>query len=185
MVISALEAAYADNISDATCVDVGVEGSIRYATVVILFGAADLIPDRMPWLTPAGNLTVKKRSKTERNALFVAALGSTVLATVKEGLAAGPSVDEFRVVVLRKDPGALKPADFVAPIYIARFRRAAMAGPWTTREPVASLLTAEGAMLTRRGAIGDVLPLDLSDHPETADLVETFRPLVLGKYLDT
>lgn len=93
-----------------------------------------------------------------------------------------PSVDEFRVIVLRKDLAAARPMDYVAPIYVAQFGRKTVAElRWSTVEPVGALLSAEGALLSRKGAVGDVLALDLSEDQETAGLVDAFRPLVLGQ----
>lgn len=127
-VIEALEGAYADNASEATCVDAGIEEGVRYATVVVVFGAVDSIPERTPSMTAAGKPTTKKRNKSDRNSLYVAALGSTVLATIREGLAVAPSVDEFRIVVIRKDLNAPTPSEFVAPIYAATFTRSVADG---------------------------------------------------------
>jgi hypothetical protein len=181
LVMETLESAFADNASDATAVDVGTEDGVRYATVLVVFGAVDSIPERMPSLTAAGRPTTKKRTKSERNALYVAALGSTVLATVKEGLAVAPSVDEFRVVVLRKDLNAATPADFVAPIYAARFPRPVMQGlNWRTVNPTEALLSATDAEFQRKGAAGDVAPLKLAGNEDLAHLVERFRPAILG-----
>jgi hypothetical protein len=181
LVMETLESAFADNASDATAVDVGTKDGVRYATVLVVFGAVESVPERMPSLTAAGKPTTRKRTKSERNALYVAALGSTVLATVKEGLAVAPSVDEFRVVVLRKDLNAATPADFVAPIYAARFPRQVMQGlSWRTVNPTEALLFATDAEFQRKGAAGDVAPLKLAGNEDLAQLVERFRPAILG-----
>ncbi|GAA5227016.1 hypothetical protein [Paeniglutamicibacter antarcticus] len=180
-VLETLEEAFADNASEATCVDVGIEDGVRYATVVIVFGSADSIPERTPSLTPAGKTTTKKRNKSDRNSLYVAALGSTVLAAVREGFAVAPSVDEFRIVVLRKDLNAPTPKDFVAPIYVATFSRSAADGlKWQTIDPTAGLLSGQDAQFIRKGVAGDVVAIDLTEHPELVELVETFRSLVLS-----
>jgi hypothetical protein len=181
LVMETLEGAFTDNASDATAVDVGTEDVVRYATVLVVFGAVDSVPERMPSLTAAGKPTTRKRTKSERNALYVAALGSTVLATVKEGLAVAPSVDEFRVVALRKDLNAATPADFVAPIYAARFPRPGMQGlSWRTVNPTEALLFATDAQFQRKGAAGDVAPLKPAGNEDLAQLVERFRPAILG-----
>lgn len=182
IVIETLEMAFADNASDATAVDVGVEDGVQYATVMVVFGAVGSIPERTTSVTPAGKPTTKKRTKTDRNNLYVAALGSTVLATVKEALAVAPSVEEIRIVVLRKNLEAASPSEFVVPIYAARFSRS-----WTEKlnwfklNPTESLLSAADAMFVRKGATGDVMKLDLSDQKDLAHLVEIFRPAVLDQ----
>lgn len=160
--------------------DAGIEGGVRYATVVVVFGAVDSIPERTPTVTPAGKPTTNKRNKSDRNALYVAALGSKVLATVREGFAVAPSVDEFRIVALRKDLNAATPSDFVAPIYAATFPRSVTEGlEWQKADPTAALLTGQDAQFKRKGAAGDVVAIDLIEHPGLVELVETFRPLVL------
>lgn len=180
-VIAALEGAYADNASEATCVDAGVEAGVRYAAVVVVFGAVDLVPERTPSVTAAGKPTTKKRNKSDRNSLYVAALGSTVLATVREGFAVAPSVDEFRIIVLRKDLNAPTPSDFVAPIYVARFSRSVAEGlDWQKTDPTAALLTGQDAQFKRKGAAGDIVAIALIEHPELVELVTTFRPIVLS-----
>jgi hypothetical protein len=100
---------------------------------------------------------------------------------VKEGLAVAPSVEEFRVVVLRKDLNAATPADFVAPIYAARFSRQMMQTlKWRTVNPTEALLSATDAQFQRKGAAGDVAPLKLAGNDDLAQLVEKFRPAILG-----
>lgn len=182
-VIDALEGAYADNASEVTCVDAGVEEGVRYATVVVIFGAVDSVPERTPSVTATGKPTTKKRNKSDRNSLYVAALGSTILATVREGFAVAPSVDEFRIIVLRKDLNAPTPSEFVAPIYVARFSRSVAEGlDWEKTDPTAALLTGQDAQFKRKGAAGDIVALDLIEHPELVEVVTTFRPLLLSKY---
>lgn len=121
-VTARMESAFEDNQSPAACVDVG-DDNVRYATVLVMFGTPQMIPEQKPMLTPTGRPTLKKRTKTDRNALYAAALGSAVLATVKEGFTVAPSVEEIRVLVVRKDPQALTPESFLSAIYAARFRR--------------------------------------------------------------
>ena len=49
---------------------------IQQQWVVVMFGPPQMIPDQRPDLTPGGRPTLRKRSKTDRNALYAAALGS-------------------------------------------------------------------------------------------------------------
>jgi hypothetical protein len=105
-VIAQLELAFEDNQSPAACMDVG-QDPVRYATALVMYGPPQMIPDQRPDVTPGGRPTLRKRSKADRNALYTAALGSTVLATVKEGLAVAPSVEETQEVMpldLSDDP---------------------------------------------------------------------------------
>jgi hypothetical protein len=177
LVLLALEDAFEDNQSPAACIDVDVEAGTRYATVLIVFGASDMVPEQTPALTPTGRPTLRKRTKTDRNALYAAALGSTVLAAVKEGLAVAPSVDEFRVVVVRRDPYAASADQYVTAIYVGRFhRRGAERVDWTRIDPGEALLQAAGARLQRRGSTREIVGLDLSGDQGLRTLVEQLRP---------
>lgn len=170
-----MESAFEDNQSPAACVDVGHD-SARYATVLMMFGTPQMIPEHKPALTPSGRPTLKKRTKTDRNALYAAALGSTVLATVKEGFAVAPSVEEIRVLVLHKDPQALSPEGFLSAIYAARFRREPLRRwNWWQVDPIEALLTAHDAMLHRKGTTQEMTPLDLSGEAELAALLDRLR----------
>lgn len=174
-VIAQLELAFEDNQSPAACVDVGAD-SARYATVLVMFGPPQMVPDQKPALTPAGRPTLKKRTKTERNTLYTAALGSSVLATVKEGFAVAPSVEEIRILVVCKNPQALTPSTYLSAIYAARFRREPLQRwTWPRVDPTEALLAASDAMLQRKGATQEIMPLDLSDEPDLAAVVERLR----------
>lgn len=174
-VMAAMEAAFEDNQFPAACVDVG-EDRLRYATVLVMFGAPSLIPEKKADLTPTGRPTLKKRTKTERNSLYSAALGSTVIATVKEGLAVAPSLQEIRLLVLRKDTAAATPADYLTAIYAARFPRERFRNTnWSRADSVAMILTAPDALIKRKGAMQEIASIELNDEPELQNLVEQLR----------
>lgn len=176
VVMAVLEAAFEDNQSPAACVDVDGDGEVRYATVVVLFGTPDMVPENRPAVTPGGKPTLRKRSKTDRNALYAAALGSTVLATVKEGLAVAPSVDEIRVMVARRDPNAAVPSAYLSMIYAARFPRPfAEALPWSRLDPAEVLLRAPDALMERKGAARAIVALDLDLQPDLAGVLQQVR----------
>ncbi|WP_128434107.1 DUF4236 domain-containing protein [Streptomyces cyaneus] len=171
-VIAALEAAFEDNVSPAAPID----STGTAATVVVAFPPPAMVPERKQATTPSGKPTLHKRTKAERNSLYVRALASTVLATVKETLAAAPSVKEVTILVVRQDPDTHKPEDYLAAIYAGRFTRERLATlNWNQVDPVAELLLAPGAMLYRRGQGGDVLPLDLAAEPELAAVIAQLR----------
>ena len=174
-VITAVDAAFADNASESTCVDAGTDDGIRFATVVVVFGSADLVPEKVTALTPAGKLTLKKRTKTDRNAMYVRALASTVLATVREALATSPSTDEVRVVVLRRDPQVADPTLRVAPIYTATFERPLVEQVRPDSVDLAQFLArVPDAQLVRKGATGEVVAIVNLDDEDLARLAAQF-----------
>jgi hypothetical protein len=171
-VIAALEAAFEDSISPAAPID----STGTTATVVISFPPSTMVPERKQATTPSGKPTLHKRTKAERNNLYVRALASTVLATVKETLAAAPSIKQVTILVVRQDPDTHKPEDYLAAVYVGVFHRERLATlDWNQVDPVAELLLAPDAMLHRRGQAGDVVPLDLTAEPELAAVIAQLR----------
>lgn len=172
---AALERAFEDNQWPATNVGHGTEGGGVFASVAMLFGTAEMVPERKPALTPGGKPTLHKRTKTERNDLYAEALGSTVLATVKEALAVAPGLSAIHVVVVRKDPQASTDR-YLEVIYAGRFPRAwTETLPWATLDPVETLLRAPDAKLTRRGAARDIAGIDLTDEPGVREVLALMR----------
>ncbi|WP_274562371.1 DUF4236 domain-containing protein [Streptomyces spiramyceticus] len=171
-VIAALEAAFEDNASPAAAVDC----TGASATVVITIPPPSMVPERKQATTPSGAPTLHKRTKTERNDLYIQSLASTVLATVKEALAVAPSLKEVAILVVRQDPAAARPEDYLAAIYAGRFTRDRLAARnWQQVDPVAELLLAPSSMLHRRGQAGEVTPLNLTAEPELAAVVQQLR----------
>ena len=174
-VITAVDTAFADNASESTCVDAGTDEETRFATVVVVFGSADLVPEKVAALTPAGQPTLKKRTKTDRNAVYVRALASTVLATVREALATSPSTDEVRVVVLRRDPQVADPTLRIAPIYTATFERTLVEQVRPDRVDLDQLLASvPDAQLVRKGATAEVVAIPTRDDEDLARLTAQF-----------
>jgi hypothetical protein len=179
MVIEALETAFMESGSEATCVDAGIIGAIAYATVVIVWGSLDLVPERTPALTPTGKKTTKPRSRRDRNQLYVDALGSAVLATVREGFAAVPSLRELRVVVLRRTPDAATEQSRLDPIFTGSFDRERYRSvAWARVKPAAALLAADDARFHRSSVSGEVSALDVDEDPALRALVETLSAVI-------
>ncbi|MDL5160192.1 hypothetical protein [Actinomycetospora termitidis] len=168
---AALEEAFEDNQSPATCVDVDRDHRRRFATVVLLFGDVEQVPEKEPGTTPTGRPTIRKRSKTARNELYVRAMSSSVLATVKEGFAVAPSVDEFRVVVVAHGHGR---ADAV---FTGSFERTAIERlPWRELDPEQTVMAAPGSSMRRQGQARAVAALDLAEDPELFAIMTALAP---------
>lgn len=82
------------------------------------YGGIDRVPEHRPDTTPGGKPTLRKRTKTDRNALYAAAVASTVLATAKEALPVAVAATEARVLVVRPH-GSVG----VEPVYAGTLRR--------------------------------------------------------------
>jgi hypothetical protein len=160
--LAALEQAFADNEAPAAAID--CDGD--HITVVMQFVAPEaIVPERKPGRTPTGKRTLKKRTKTEINALYLQALGSNVLATVKEAFAVAPGTDVVQVMVVRREIDKHH-AGHLAAIYLGEFDRASFAGASGARDPGRVLGLAAGATLNLKGQAAAMSPIDLSDRED-------------------
>jgi hypothetical protein len=123
-----------------------------------------IIPERKPARTPTGKPTLKKRTKTEINALYLQALGSNVLATVKEAFAVAPGTDVVQILAIRQENDKKHAGEWAA-IYVGEFDRAPFAAPSGSRDPAGSLIHASDAVLNLKGKTEAVSPIALKDRP--------------------
>ncbi len=162
--LAALEQAFADNEAPAAAIDCDGDR----ITVVMQFVAPEaIVPERKPARTPTGKRTLKKRTKTEVNDLYLAALGSNVLATVKETFAVAPGAELVQILVVRREADGGPAA-----IYAGSFDRGGNAGASGTRDPARSLGLAGDALLHLKGRAATVSPLDLRDRDDLAAVLE-------------
>lgn len=159
--LPALEAAFADNEAPAAAIN--CEGN--RTTVVMRFSPPEaIVPERKPARTPTGKRTLKKRTKTEINELYLEALGSNVLATVKETLAVAPGTEIVQLLVIRRETDK-KHAGQLAAIYAGEFNRAGYESGKPSA-PGRSLALAPESMLNLKGKTEQVAPLDLKERPD-------------------
>ncbi len=171
-VIEAVDEAFADNASDSTCVDAGTvaETGARYVTAAVTYGGLDVTPEHRADRTPGGKPTLRKRTKTDRNALYAASVASTVLATAKEALAVAVAATEVRVLVVRPDG-----TGDVEPVYAGTLRRDVLAHlDWNSIGPLAVALEAEGAQMRFKGSTREVVALAVEPDSPAAALLEAW-----------
>jgi hypothetical protein len=168
--LGALNRAFEDNEAPATAIR--CDGS-RTAVIMRFPAPEAIVPERKPARTPTGKRTLKKRTKTEINGLYVEALGSNVLATVKEAFAVAPGTESVQLLVGCRVTE--RGAERVAPIYGGefdreRFEHHAPSAPGTV------LALAADSMLNLKGKTQQVAPLDLSERPDLAALLADLEP---------
>ena len=147
-----------------------------YASCVVMFGTAQMVPEQVTVLTPGARPTLHKRTTTDRNTVYLTALASTVLATAKEALATSPATTEVRVLTLRHDPAAPVPEDGLVPIYVGRFPRIWMeALDWARIDPVQTIHAAPSARLALNEATHEVVPIPLEDDAPAQQLIRSLR----------
>lgn len=166
-VMASLEQAFADNQAPATPIDCD-DGR---ATVTMLYGHPDVIPERTPALTPAGKPTLRKRTKSDSNALYLSSLASNVLATLREGFAVCPALLAMSVLVVRRDPAP--DAEHLVAIYAATFTQDLIAVVnWERVDPATVLERPSAHLLNLKGQAQNVAALDLRDEPQLQAVLE-------------
>lgn len=165
--LPSLEEAFADNEAPAAAIDCDGDRT----TVVMQFSPPEaIVPERKPARTPTGKRTLKKRTKTEINALYLEALGSNVLATVKEALAVAPGTNVVQLLAIRRETDGKQSGELTA-IYVGEFDRAGYEGASGGREPAKVLVDAAESQLNLKGKTEQVAPLDLKSSPDLLALL--------------
>jgi hypothetical protein len=169
-VLVVLADAFEDN--EAAAAAVGVDGS--EATLVVVVPPIGSIPDRRPTTTAAGNLSLKKLTKTETAAMYTELVCGHVLVTVKEAFAVAPALQSARVVALRATPrdayGNVQPEAVLA----ARFERSRLTGIQWAHADASKVVNDASTekLVVQKGATQELLPIDLAKEPQLADVID-------------
>jgi hypothetical protein len=169
-VLAALDAAFEDNEARATALDVDGDE----VELVVLPPTPDVLPERLPATTPAGNLTLKRTTKTEAAQLYKTLVAGHVLATVREAFAVAPSLRSARVVAIRVPEIDADGRPRTEVLLAARFERAALDGiQWDRAEaPQVVVDAASELVVDVKGRAKELHPVDLSREPDLAELVQ-------------
>jgi hypothetical protein len=165
--LAVLEQAFADNEAPGAAID--CDGP--RTTVVMQFVPPEaIVPEQKPARTPSGKPTLKKRTKTEINALYQQALGSNVLATVKEAFAVAPGTEVVQMLVVRHEASEAREGE-LACIYVGEFDRATFASASGSRDPAVALSLSNEAVLNLKGKTEAVSPIVLDGRPDLAKVL--------------
>lgn len=169
VVLSVLGEAFEDN--EAPAAAVGIDGSD--VALVVLAPSIEMIPERKPDRTPAGNLTLKKLTKGERASFHSTAVASHVLLTVKETLAVAPALSACRIVAIQHAGNDSYGQPRVDVLMAARFERGRLHGVmWNTTAAVRILSdTATELVANFRKTTGEMQPINLDREPEIEGLL--------------
>ncbi|MGQ4429454.1 MULTISPECIES: TerD family protein [unclassified Streptomyces] len=126
-VCEAVNTAFSDNPA-AGCA-VGVDGSVL--SVVMRQQDLDSLPTQTAGLTPGGRPTLKNLTKRDRLLWWLTAMGSNVVATLKEGFATAPGITAIDLAVLTRLPDTQR-LGFVA--YGRWTRQSIESTPWRNTE---------------------------------------------------
>jgi hypothetical protein len=97
VVLATVAEAFEDN--EAPAAPVAVEGA--ELALVVLAPSDEVVPERMPGRTQAGNLTLRKLPKGERSAFYSLLVFGHLLVTLREAFAVAPGITAIRAVLLR------------------------------------------------------------------------------------
>ncbi|MER5304282.1 TerD family protein [Streptomyces lasiicapitis] len=163
--------AFSDNPA-AGCA-VGVDGSVM--SVVMRQQDIDTLPDQTPGITSSGRPTLKTLTKRDRVLWWLTAMGSNVIATLKEGFAVAPRITAIDLAVITRMPDTQR-LGFAA--YGRWSRQAVEAGPWREPEDALRFLDigddiACAVSTTASGNLSStVKPLDTSRLPGLQSLLD-------------
>ena len=163
--------AFSDNPA-AGCA-VGVDGSVM--SVVMRQQDIDSLPDQTPGVTSSGRPTLKALNKRDRTLWWLTAMGSNVIATLKEGFAVAPGITAIDLSVITRMPDTQR-LGFVA--YGRWTRQAVEAGPWRQHEDALRFLDigqdiACSVTTTASGNLSSAIkPLDTSRLPGLQSLLD-------------
>ncbi|MEV6793201.1 TerD family protein [Streptomyces sp. NPDC051320] len=126
-VCEAVNTAFSDNPA-AGCA-VGVDGTVL--SVVMRQQDLDTMPTQTAGLTPSGRPSLKSLTKRDRLLWWLTAMGSNIVATLKEGFATAPGIEAIDLAVMTRLPDPQR-LGFVA--YGRWTRRAIESAPWRAPE---------------------------------------------------
>ena len=168
VLFATLSEAFEDN--EAAAAVAGVQDG--EVSVVVLTPNIDAIPERMPKITDAGNLSLQRVTKSMRNAFYALLVCGHVLVTVREVLAIAPSVTSVRIAVVRRTPPNAYGHEGIECLLAALFARDALQGiQWQDADSATIVNDASAELSIRQGAADGLRPLDLSDEPALSALL--------------
>jgi len=170
VVMHTLEEAFEDN--EAPAAVVGVDGS-DLSLVVLVPAADEIVPERMPTTTQAGNLSLKKLAQRDRADYYKQFVAGQVLVTVREALAVAPGIMATRVVVLRNDGQDAYGGPRVSCVLAAKLDRHSLLGvQWDSADAVKIIDdAATEKLINQKGRTQELTALDLSREPDITHLI--------------
>jgi hypothetical protein len=172
VVLETLEEAFEDNEAPSAAVGVIAD---EVSLVVLVPTVEQVVPERMPTTTQAGNLSLRKLPQRERADYYKLFVCGQVLVTVREAFAVAPAIGSARVAVVRHEGPDSYGRPRVSCLLAAKLDRRALNGVrWETADAAAIVNdTSTERLLYPRARTGELLPLNLETEPALADLINT------------
>lgn len=173
-VLEVLDEAFQDN--DAPAAAVGVDGSD--VSVVVLAPPSQAIPERYPTTTAAGNLSIKKMTKSMRSDYYKLLVCGHVVVTALETFAVAPGAKSTTLVVVRRrEDGAVNGND-VEPILATKILRSSLGRLSLSTMDAAEVINQVGlnTLTKTKGTAKELQPIDLHSEPDLQDLLARMGP---------
>jgi hypothetical protein len=170
VVLETLEEAFEDN--EAPSAAVGVTGD-EVSLVVLVPTVEQVVPERMPTTTQAGNLSLRKLPQRDRAAYYKQFVCGQVLVTLREALAVAPAIGSARVAVLRHDGPDSYGRPQVSCLLATKLHRTSLNGVRWAEADAAAIVndTSRELLQNPRARTGELLPLNLADEPAITELI--------------
>ncbi|MEU4677901.1 DUF4236 domain-containing protein [Micromonospora sp. NPDC023737] len=170
VVLETLEEAFEDN--EAPSAAVGVTGD-EVSLVVLVPTVEQVVPERMPTTTQAGNLSLRKLPQRDRAAYYKQFVCGQVLVTAREALAVAPAIGSARVAVLRHEGPDSYGRPTVSCLLATRIHRASLSGVrWADADATAIVNdTSSELLLNPRPRTGELQALNLASEPAITELI--------------
>jgi hypothetical protein len=168
VVLATLAEAFEDN--DAPAAAVAVDGADL--SLVVLAPTDDVVPERMPARTQAGNLTLRKLPKADRSAFYTTLVAGQLLVTLREAFAVAPGIAAVRAVVLRNTGVDAYGKPRLECLLASRYLRSAFDGVHWQEADAGTIVedTASELVFNLRTGKG-LQPIDLRQEPEIRELI--------------
>lgn len=163
-VMWALTHAFEDN--EAAAAATGVQGAT--ASIVVHVPGVDALPERMPGTTAAGNLSLRKMTKSQASDLYKVMVCGYLVVTVKEAFAVAPGLADVAIVAVRQGPTNAYGARHPEAVAAVRFQRQALVGiQWKTADAVQVVNDAgTDRIIETTGAAKTLVPIEVTGHPD-------------------
>lgn len=137
-VIAELEAEFEAAACGCTCVDAGWDADTTrgYVTIIARYPAADIVAERGPGVSSSGRRMLRRRTRAERNALYLSGLASYALAAARRAISVAVAADDVHLVIMRP----LEGGEGLEPIYVGSLSREAVTLRPSHADPVPLLL---------------------------------------------
>lgn len=171
-VLTTLAQAFEDN--EAPVAPVGMEAD--EVSLVVLLPDQDIVPDRMPGTTSAGNVSIKRLPATRRSSFYTLAIMGYVLVSLRETFSVAPAVRSARVTAVVRGPSDAYGKHNFQCLLAGRWTRSAFDGVDWSADAATIIQDTAAQLLTDLVGGVELRPLDPAREPAIAEVLALIDP---------